>query len=478
MTLDIPAALMAAARPGLWHNQNPAPDTSCLLPPPYNTVCAGGQLGLNAAGDAIGSEFDKFVQSLIDGLGSVLRWDLSWWTNLPSPELASASGEPGPVLTAIQSYTGQLQVVLLTAGIMFAAARLALAKRGGLAGEAQESFLVFARAVFASMTFASVVTIGTRAGDAFSSWVIFDASRGDANQFAEMLTKGAGNLGLGTGVLLVVGLLGLISMLVQLVMLVVRQAFLIVVVAALPIAAAAAGTGPGGQAYKRMLGWSLAFLLWKPVGALCYAIAFSTGGAAAGPQQRDPQMLLLALILLLTVALVLPALMRLIAPAVASLGGGSGAAATLAGGALGLAMGRAGGGDGGAQARNIGENDGIGGGGGASPPPSSPSPDGGNSGGGRRMSGGNDTAGTGDGGGASAAGRSSGAPSSAGADGARTVGHEGGAAGAGAAGPVMAGAQAVGHGAQQFSAAAQSQTRDTGEAGMDPDAPGPMEVRR
>lgn len=204
---------------------------------------------------------------------------------------------------------------------------------------------MFARAVFASMMFSALITTGTKAGDAFSHWVIFDVTHGDLDNAVGRLVNLnlSGHDSLGSGVLLIIGILGVISMLVQLAMLVIRQAVLILVVAAIPLAAAAAGTGPGSQAYKRMLSWSLAFVLWKPVGALVYAIAFTAAGTKTQDQQQDPQLVLLGMILLLSVTIVLPALMRLVAPAVATLGGGGGAGAALAGGALGVAMGSAGG---------------------------------------------------------------------------------------------------------------------------------------
>jgi len=482
-------------RISLWRSQTQAPQTSqsvdpnCLLPFPLNFTCLLHQFeqaGKQAAGAAGSSALDSFTQSLMAGFGSCLRMALAWWTAFPSPELASPTGEPGPVLARIQGYTSGLQVYLLIAGIMFAASRLALAKRGGVAGEAQESFMMFARAVFGSMTFAAVVTVGTRAGDAFSNWVIFDASSGDANNFATSLSSFSQATGIfGDGLVLVIGLFGVISMLVQLVMLVIRQAFLILVVAALPIAAAASGTGPGSQSFKRMLSWSLAFMLWKPVGALVYALAFSAGGANSVAQQPDPQMFLLSLILLMLVAIILPALMRLIAPVVATLGGGGGAAASMAGGALGVGMGVAGGGGGGSEARKVTEDDGAagGGGGGTSPPPNSPPSGGGGAPvGGRQLAGGTGGGGTGGGGGSPSPSSGSGAAGSpsasaaAGGGGAGAAG--GGAAAAGAGGALAAGAQTVTDSVQQFGSAAESQARDTGESGWDPEAPGPMEVRR
>ncbi|MEV0027920.1 hypothetical protein [Nocardia sp. NPDC050793] len=412
---------------------------------------------------------------------------ITWWTDLPAPELTDPGGEPGPALSAIRDYTSSLQVVFLTTGIMFAAARLALAKRGGLAGEAQESFLMLARAVIASMSFAAVIAAGTRAGDAFANWVIFDASSGDWAGVVNRLTDfdAETRSGLGTGVLLLVGLLGLISTLIQLVMLVIRQALLIVVVAVIPMAAAASGTGPGSQAYKRLLAWALAFVLWKPVGALVYAIAFAVIG---NEDQRDPQLVLLGLILLVMSVVVLPALIRLVAPAVATLGGGGGATAVLAGGAAGVAMASLGGRG---EGRKVSEGENAPSG--PSATGSAPGPTGGG-GGGRSMSGGaggapgsdlgtaggsqSGTSGSGGGGGGvrpsgAAAGKSSGAKAAGGVG-----GGAGAAASGGPAGAVVMGAQMGASAAEQGVAAVEGQVRDASEAGWDPDALGPGEVRR
>ncbi|WP_433678334.1 hypothetical protein [Nocardia sp. CA-119907] len=485
MTATTLASGPNAATP--WHRQLPLPDV-CDMPLGPQQACE--QLG-HAATEAASSALDDFATTLVDGFTKTLRIAMTWWTTIPSPQLTGAGGEPGTALSGIRDYSSGLQVLLLTTGIMFAAARLALAKRGGVAGEAQESFLMLARAVFASMSFAAVVTAGTRAGDAFANWVLFDASQGDLDGVVGRLTEFDADTrsGLGTGVLLLVGLLGSISMLIQLVMLVVRQALLILVVAVIPLAAAASGTGPGSQAYKKLLSWSLAFVLYKPVGALVYAIAFTVIG---NEKQRDPQLVLLGLILLVMSVVVLPALIRLVAPAVATLGSGGGATAVLAGGAAGVAMASLGDRSSG---RKVSEGENAPGGGGASNGSPAPGggPGGGGGGGGRPMSGGSGDSGASTSGAASPGGGSSGGAGGGGArssgggaarssstPGASGAGSGGGqaAAGAGIAGAVVMGAQMAADMAQRGVSAIDSQTRDATEGGLDPDALGPGEVRR
>lgn len=485
MTGTTRASGLAAAAP--WQTQLP-PTNVCDIPLGPQQACE--QLG-EVATEAAGSALDDFADTLLEGFTKALRIVMSWWTTIPSPQLTGAGGEPGTALAAIRDYSSGLQVLLLTTGIVFSAARLALAKRGGVAGEAQESFLMLARAVFASMAFAAVITAGTRAGDAFADWVILDASSGDWTGAVNRLTQFDADTrtGLGTGVLLLVGLLGSISTLIQLVMLVVRQALLILVVAVIPLAAAASGTGPGSQAYKKLLSWALAFVLYKPVGALVYAIAFTVIG---NEKQRDPQLVLLGLILLVMSVVVLPALIRLVAPAVATLGGGGGAAAVLAGGAAGVAMASMGDRSSG---RKVSEGENVSGGGGASNSSPAPGggPGGGGGGGGRPMSGGSGDSGSSSAGAVSSGGGSSGGVGGGGArptgtaatrssstPGGTGAGSGGGqaAAGAGMAGAVVMGAQMAADMAQQGVSAIDSQTRDATEGALDPDALGPGEVRR
>jgi hypothetical protein len=452
------------------------------------------------AEDAATSVIDSLVDVLIDGYAWLIRVAMAWWTDFPSPELTGASGEPGSALSAVREFSSGLQVLFLIAGIMFAAARLALAKRGGVAGEAQESFMMLARASFMSMAFAVLVTTGTRAGDNFATWVIFSATDGDWVTAVDRLTtfdQKTGQVGLGAGVLLIIGLLGLIGTLIQLVMLVMRQALLILAVAVIPLAAAASGTGPGSQSYKKLLSWSLAFVLFKPAGALVYAIAFTVIG---DEEQTDPQQIMLGLILLMMSVVVLPALVRMIAPAVSTLGGGGGASAVLAGGAAGVAMGSAGE-RGSARTVSEGEDaaDGSGPSGGSSQGGGGGSGDGGG-GGGRPLGGGDDgptsgsTSSTGGGGAtggstssggsggaraAAPAGKSGGSASQgASSQGAGASGAGGAAAAGGAAGGIAMAAQEIKSAGDQAVSAIEAQTRDAADGGWNPDSLSPGEVRR
>ncbi|WP_433600348.1 hypothetical protein ACQPXH_00295 [Nocardia sp. CA-135953] len=453
----------------------------CYLP--------GADLACKVGGDAVkdvaAGSFEAIVNSMLEGFGRQLEWALSWWVALPSPALGSGSGQVSPVLATVREYTTGLQVLLMTGAVLLTAARLMMAKRGGLPGqiglaaETQESFLTFARAVFASWMFAAVITAGTRAGDSFSTWVLLDITHNDAvNVLHNMVSFDSlvdRDGGLGLGAMFILGTIGFIGALIQVILLVIRQALLIVVVALLPVAASAAGTGPGSGAYKRLLTWSIAFVLFKPVGALVYVVAF----AAAGTPGNDPQMALLGLILLALVALVLPAIMRMVAPAVATMGSGSGAGAAMALGALGglAASGAASAAGSASGARGVTESVHSGS---SSNSSSRQSASGSGPNGGRVMTGGeSSTAATNSGGGGGRKGSQQPTPNPAVPTGGSTAPPTGtstasSAAGGAAGGPWMAAA----HAGVQAGSSAANQVRDQVANEIGPDEPGPMEVRR
>ncbi|TQM32680.1 hypothetical protein [Nocardia bhagyanarayanae] len=430
----------------------------CDIPGLAGAACAAQEI----PGAVAKSALDDLTEWMGEAFAWLLTHALAWWTQFPSPELATSEGGLAPVLDDIRSYTSQLQVLMLIAGLLFAGARLTLAQRGGLAGEAQETVLMLARAILASMAFATVITAGTRAGDAFAEWVIYDVTSSDVEAFGTGFVRGflAATGGMNPGALFLLFAACAISMLVQLVMLVVRQALLIVVVAVLPIAAASSGTGPGSQAYKRLLAWSLAAVLWKPVGSLVYAMAFT---AAGDPQ--DSNMALLGLILLAMSVIVLPALIRLVAPAVATLGGGGGAAATVAGGLIGVGMAGA---SARREGRRVGQAGAGGGGQGAAPPPP-PLGGGAGGGGGRPMPSG--------GAGSSTSGSGAGLGKGSGGGGASPQ-QAPSVPPAGAGGKAAAAASAAPQLAKGASSLAGSQGSRPAASGPDQAQPGSLEVRR
>lgn len=297
-----------------------------LLGPVSRTACgiAGGAVE-SAGGAVVGGTFDKIVNSLLSGYQTMIEWALAWWIKLPTPRFDANSG----LMSDLREYTLQLQLFGMTFSMIFFGLRMITDRKRSLADDAEEGFKIVLRAGLATSAIPMMLTLGGVLTDNLSNWLISAAigadHRGDMiRNFLKLNVLTGSNIG--TTAIGLFALVGFLGALLQLILLVVRQCMLVLVVGVLPIAASFSGTGPGSQSYQRLVTWSVAFLLFKPLGALVYFIAFR---GASQNANTNAQQVLLGMVLMGMVAFVLPSLLRLIAPAVSSQGsGGSGAQAT------------------------------------------------------------------------------------------------------------------------------------------------------
>ncbi|MDX3641736.1 hypothetical protein [Streptomyces sp. MB09-02B] len=149
------------------------------------------------------------------------------------------------------------------------------------------------------------------------------------------------------GLVLIFGLLVMLSSFVQICLMYIRIGVLIMLVGTLPLAAVSSMTGWGEGWWKKHIGWLAAWLLYKPAAAL---IIYSATAMTKGT--KDLHQTIAGMGMLILSVFALPALLKLIVPATAALGGTSGGTVTLnavnnmASGAVSIAGG-AGGGSGG-----------------------------------------------------------------------------------------------------------------------------------
>ncbi|MGK8523115.1 hypothetical protein ACRS6B_16840 [Nocardia asteroides] len=301
-----------------------------------NAASHPGQAATAVKDKAWDSTFGKVVDSLMNGLGEAIILALTFWMKVPN----EAVSDSGSLFTKINDYTYQAQILLLIASVILSGARLAEARRGAAMNEAAESFRMFTRVVFSSWMLGAVIVAGTQASDRFAEWIISDSTNGNAKDLAELMVKTSKLQAFSPGLVLIIAIVGLLGALAQIVLAIVRQGLLVIAAGVLPLAAAASGMNVGKQSYQKLIGWIIAFMLWKPVAAIVYMIAFTTAGHVDGltptgglPDGEQAQRMLVAIVLLCSVAFVLPALMRLVTPAVAIVGSG-GSGFTAAGGTL------------------------------------------------------------------------------------------------------------------------------------------------
>ncbi|MFD2362732.1 MULTISPECIES: hypothetical protein [unclassified Arthrobacter] len=202
-----------------------------------------------------------------------------------------------------------------------------------------------------TLTLVSAIGLGTIsilviAADAFASAIITRST--DGKGFAAAFQKIAAiHTSDAVFILIILGLIGLIASLVQIVLMVVRSGMLVILAGILPTTAAFTNTEMGRQWFQKAVGWTIAFILYKPAAAIVYSVAFLLMSKTSG---KDALIGSITGFTLMIVALfALPALMRFVTPMVGAVAAGSGAAAGAAVGALAtgaVSMGRVGSGRG------------------------------------------------------------------------------------------------------------------------------------
>ncbi|MGW4482097.1 hypothetical protein [Rhodococcus triatomae] len=313
------------------------------------TNCVSETVGAAVDGvQAVGGKIKDGAESVAKGAiesaalsfgnagAAILKFALGWWITInPLDETVFTD-----TVAAIGEYTFYIQVAAFALSMILLGARLAMARSGSIRDTSEEGFRQMARATLVAGMFTTLVIVGTRLSDSLANWFMDGTVGSDPTGLVEAMVSislygGSGGMAL----LFVIGLLGILGGLVMAFLMLMRTGFLVLMAAALPIAGAAGGTKVGSQAFDKMIAWTIAWLLVKPVGAFvigCSAMLFlKATPTITDPEQGDAMMALTGVILLCAAALVLPALMRMIVPNVGALGGGgSGAAAGAAAGAL------------------------------------------------------------------------------------------------------------------------------------------------
>lgn len=304
--------------------------------------------------------FGKIVESAQDSMVKAFVLAITFWVKLPTDAFNSQE-----LIGKITSHTKELMWFALTASIIASAVRLVRERMSGNGSE--EIFELHVRVVIANSMLAAFFATGAEAGDRLSDWLLRESAGEDGPAAVETLIN-AGALNKEAGILvLIIALFGILGAFAQLMFMVVRSVLLLFSSSALPIAAAASGMQAGSTAYARLLQWSIAFLLYKPIGAFMYAVAFWAGNDA-----EDTNQVILSIIALVLVAVLLPALIKLCGgPAAAMSGAMSGlAVAGAIGGIAGGGGGSPGPSGGGGSPSSGGGGGGTAGGTGGSPSPS------------------------------------------------------------------------------------------------------------
>ncbi|MFF0256937.1 hypothetical protein ACFYPW_31130 [Micromonospora zamorensis] len=372
-----------------------------------------------------GRFLDELAEQSSKAAAEMLKTLVAGWLSIPTPVVSQTEG----AVQHLRAYTNWAVAAIAVGTVLFAALKIAWERNGREAGALTKNLVTLVVLAGAGVP---AVQILIEIGDAYSNWVLSASANGDLGKRLLLIAPAGATFG-GMPAIAAIGvsIMVFLSSMVQLLLLLARNAGLVLLAGLLPAAAAV-----GGSMRNRYLTWLLALLLYKPAAATIYATVFWLG---QGQTLTD---VLTGMVMFCMAIVALPALMRLIAPAVSVLsagGGSSGVGVAAASGAGQLASGAlrlsgAGGGGPSGTTGSSGSSGGPGRPGGAAP--SAPAP--------RASGGGAGTAGAAGSSGAGAAGAGTAGAGAGASSGAAGAGAGAAGAGAAAAGPIgLAAAGAV-----------------------------------
>ncbi|MFE7810565.1 hypothetical protein ACFU5P_00950 [Streptomyces sp. NPDC057433] len=256
-------------------------------------------------GDPIGTIVEGIANAVLAGAIAVFG---ALTTSIPTLSGTTTAQD-------INSQTQWIVVYLAVGSLLFAAARMAIERRGDAGTTALKGIM---RVILVSGAATTVVTAAATLSDDYSTY-LFNA--GAEKQLSAVGACSDGN-GIEAFLLLILAFLLLIAGIIHTILLYIRLGVMILLLGTLPLAAAASMTNWGGGWWRKHLGWMIAWLLYKPAaGLVLYAgSAMITSGQDGGSDINER---IAGIGVMLLSAVALPALLKLVVPATAALGGAS-----------------------------------------------------------------------------------------------------------------------------------------------------------
>jgi len=258
----------------------------------------------------------------------------------------NAGGAVAFLQSGLWWYMGALAVLSVIVG----GARMVWEQRAEPGRETVKSLLTLVVVAGAGVT---IVGLLVAAADSFSVWLINGSLDCDVaaagstcfgeNMFALLaLTTNPAAGGLGSLLVIILGLIAVLAAAFQIVLMVARGGMLVILTGVLPLSASFTNTEMGKTWFKKCIAWLVAFILYKPAAAIIYAAAFQLVGTDVFSDDGTGLLAVLTGLMLMVIALfAMPALMRFVTPMVGAMAAGGGGAALTAGAMAALPTGAA-----------------------------------------------------------------------------------------------------------------------------------------
>ena len=281
--------------------------------------------------------FDAAYKNISSTLGEIGKALGTFWVDTPSINLGTAAGQPSDVVGFLWNSTGWFTGVFLVFAVLYGAGQMIWQRRGQPLWELVVALLKFTVASGAGLA-GCVLLLQT--GDGYSKWVIEKSTPHGGFGDSLMLLLSIGVANPSSGIIMFVIVIGIIAILVSFVqigMLIVRGALALLLAGTLPLAYSATNTSWGRQWSQKHTAWLIAFIVYKPVASTIYAAAFrilDSFGKKDGDVGQQIVYFTAGIVLMVAGLVALPAIMRLVTPAVGAASGAGAMFAGAAGGAV------------------------------------------------------------------------------------------------------------------------------------------------
>jgi hypothetical protein len=273
-----------------------------------------------ATASAAGDVLSGIANAINTGIRWIVTNTATWWVAIPSPDLTTE-----PAITQIQAWLLPVTAAIAAGGVIAAGARMAITRRASPLLDVTGGLL----------TLAAVATLGVaipalllKAGDAWSAWILQVSTGGQFIQRLTVTLQLGGNVA--PAVVMVFGIIAILLSLVQAVLMLFRQAALVILAGVLPLAAAGTVAPMTRTWIRKVTSWMLALICYKPAAAAVYAAAFTMIGSGGSPRT-----MLMGFVMLLLSVVTLPALMKFFTWTTGSISGTGGGGQLLGAAAMG-----------------------------------------------------------------------------------------------------------------------------------------------
>ena len=267
-----------------------------LVPDCIVAARAVGDVAGAAAGQAAGDALSGIAAAVESGVAFVVSNSVDWWVRVPSPGLA---GEPA--VAQLQQWMFPFSAAVAAVGMIIAGGRMALTRKASPLVDVGSGLVTVAATSAVGVLLPSLLL---KAGDAWSDWVL-NASAG--GQFGARLTSVLvlGGPQAAPAAVVVLGIVGIVISAIQAALMLFRQGALVVLAGLMPLAAAGTINPATRPWFRKVTGWGLALIFYKPAAAAVYATAFTLIGTG-----KNLQTVLTGFAMVFMSLLALPVLMR------------------------------------------------------------------------------------------------------------------------------------------------------------------------